>query len=67
MPRYAVSYIDWFDHDLTTIIVAADTPEKALQLHPKIGEFDINYSMNMENIKQQFFNCDAMVECVEIP
>lgn len=68
MPRYAVSYIDWFDHDLTTIIVEADSPIRALQLHPKIATFDIDYSSNsLEDIKRQALDTDCMVECVEIP
>jgi hypothetical protein len=67
MPRYAVSYIDWFDHDLTTKIISADSPQAAIKEHPKAADFDIDYTQSMESIKKQFFDCDAMIESVQIP
>jgi len=65
MKRWAVSYIDWFDHDLTTMIVYADDWSSALKQHPKVGEFEIDWN-SLESTKKQFWDCDAMVECVEI-
>lgn len=67
MKRWAVSYVDWFDHDLTTVIVVADSVANALQQHPKFATFEIDYSEGLEGIKRQAFDCDCMVECVEIP
>lgn len=67
MARYAVSYIDWFDHALTTLIVEADSIAKALQQHPKFSTLEIDYNKDLEDIKHQAFDCDCMVECVEIP
>lgn len=66
MKRWAVSYIDWFEHDLITLIVEAENVAHALQLHPKFATFDIDYSEGLEGIKEQAFDCDCMVECVEI-
>lgn len=66
MKRFAVSYIDWFEHDLTTVIVEAVDIAHALQLHPKFSSFDIDYSESLEGIKKQAFDCDCMVECIEI-
>lgn len=66
MRKFAVSYIDWFDHDLTTIIVRAPDWQHALQMHSKVKEFDIDWNASLDDVKKQFFDCDATVECVEI-
>ncbi len=64
--RWAVSHINWFDHNLTTVIVHAGTWVEALQMHPKIAEIEFEHCDNLEQCKTQAFDCDAMVECVEI-
>ena len=66
MKRWAVSYIDWFEHDLTTVIVQAETWQDALMLHPKIATFEWKTVPDLERFKMQAFDCDCMVECVEI-
>lgn len=74
MKRWAVSYISFSDNDLTTVVVSADDWFGALGQHPKLqGDADQTEWLNemrlldIESVKQEFFNGDAMVDCVEIP
>lgn len=62
MKRWAVSYIDWFDHELTTLIVSADDYRAA-----KIVAYEWIEVPDLERFKMQAFDVDCMVECVEIP
>jgi diacylglycerol kinase family enzyme len=66
MKRWAVSYIDWSDNDLTTVIVYADSVKDALWLHPKIASFEWSDSTDLDTLKREAFDCDCMIECVEI-
>ncbi len=65
MKRWAVSYIDFFDHNLTTVIVYAEDWQTALGLHPKTIGYEYN-EKSLEEAKTDFWNTDAMIECVEI-
>lgn len=65
MPRFAVSYIDWFDHDLSTKIVVASDWRAALELHPKIAGTELE-GETLEEVKTCAFDCDCMIEVVEI-
>lgn len=74
MPKYAASYIDWFDHELTTVIVEADCFHNAVLQHPKVASIvkdqpetkDDILKLNPENVKQMFFDMDSMVEAIRI-
>lgn len=65
--RYAVSYIDWYDHDLTTVIVEAKSALLALNKHPKIDDTLFDDCITVNDAKVVAFDADCMVESVEIP
>lgn len=66
MKRWAVSYIDLYDFELSTSIVEASNWKEALHKHPKInGEY--NYETDdIEQCKSKAFDEDFMFEVVEI-
>lgn len=63
--RWAVSHIDWFDHELTTIIVKAELWWQAAIQHEKIQLIGLPIS-SLEEAKQAAFDCDSMINVVEI-
>lgn len=66
--RYAVSHIDWYDHDLITVLVEADTWQAALAQHPKMAGNDLSdLPATLEEAKTYFFDQDAMIEITPIP
>lgn len=81
MPRYAVSHIDWFEHDLTTEVVTAPDMFEAIKLSPKAFErvshvfndsseqffSEPDNNKRLELLKQEAFNTDGMINVVEIP
>lgn len=67
MKRYAVARIDWFDNDLTIEIVSANDWREALTKHSK-SFFNDEYPVpsNINAAKQACFDCDGMMEVVEL-
>ena len=63
--RWAVSYINWYDHELTTVIVESESWHEALRQHPKLPSEGIDYT-SITKAKRSAFNMDSMVEVVEI-
>ena len=79
MKKYAVSYINFFNNELTIEIVEAETIKKAILKHSKLlaensdnGKVDeedwlhTNMPEELEEIKETFFDMDCMVDVVEI-
>lgn len=66
MKRWAVSHINFFDHDLTTIIVHAENWFAAMNKHEGIKSFELP-DTDLDAAKAEAFNCDMMVNVVEIP
>ena len=81
MPRYAVSHIDWSDNELTTDIVEAPSLLEAIKKSPKayaqvkhvfdaaVSFFDPDSTEaeRLDVLKTEAFNCDGMINVVEIP
>lgn len=65
--RFAVSHIDFFEHDLTTVIVSASNWYEALIQHPKIKP-EFGYpDDSIESAKIHAFDMDSMIHVEEIP
>ena len=71
MKLYACSYIDWFDYELTTEFVFAESAEAALRGWSKTKEmFPADRLLDdapLEILKKAAFDQDAMVNAVEVP
>ena len=71
--RYAVSYITFSENELTTVIVTAPDWFSALRMHPGLQKphsvewLDGMSKLDGDAIKSEFFDCDSMIECVEVP
>lgn len=65
MKRWAVGFYSTFDNVLTIEIVTGPTWVDAVQAHSGIdADFD---RTSLEKAKEDFFNCDAGLDVVEIP
>lgn len=70
--RWACSYIDWFDNELTTKIVRADSWFEAFCMaypdrRANILNVDEAVPETLEQAKENAFNCDSMIHVEEIP
>lgn len=68
---FAVSYIDFFNHELITEFHRADDWHTALCLHTKVCN-DAEYmgwlgEMDIEGAKEEAFNGDWLFDVVEVP
>ena len=68
MKRWAVGYVDCYDNTLTIEIISAETWDKALIAHSMIGSraADMIDTNSLGNTAQKFFDCDSLVDVVEI-
>lgn len=66
MKRWAVSCINFYDHDLTTIIVKAESWFEALMQHESVKGTKLP-DTDLDAAKEEAFNCDCMIEVIEIP
>ena len=69
MRTFAVSYINWFDHELDTQFIQAENEiEAACQRLLGAGyELDQEAFLTLEDVKHFAFDCDSMVHAVELP
>lgn len=70
--RWACSYIDWFDNELTTKIVCADNWLEAFKVaypnrYANITNSDESAPDTLEQAKENAFNSDSMIHVEEIP
>lgn len=66
MKRWAVGYFNAYDNTLKVEIVAAPTWQKAVQAHSQVGGIEFDQD-NLEQAKEDFFNCDSGLDVIEIP
>lgn len=72
LKRWACSYIDWYDNELTTKIVMAANWLDAFKLayptrYANITSSDESAPETLDQAKTNAFNCDSMVNVVEVP
>jgi len=65
MKRWAVGYYD-YDNGLTVEIVSGPTWVDAVKAHSNVSGIVFDPT-DLEEAKEDFFNCDAAIDCVEIP
>ena len=67
MPKYAIAHANLFDNELDIMFVEADSWQQALARGHFISEEDIANLNSIEELKEQFFNMDALIHVSEIP
>jgi len=73
MPKFAVGHIDWSNNDLIIEIVEAPTLMESFAKHSKWpwkndteGYGERILAMDVEDFKRECFDCDCMMDSVEI-
>lgn len=70
MKKFVVSYIDFFDNDLTSVIIEAsnefDSMIKYLEQYQNVELYDHPKIKDENDIKEFCFNCDAMINSIKI-
>lgn len=72
MNRYVVVYMNFFDNELKSEIIEAESPKQAIAAHSCIRDYDetLEWLMEMpddlESIKDDFFNSDQLIDVVEV-
>lgn len=70
--RYAVAYVNLFDNDLKIDIVEATDEKSALLKHSifqddqHMVEFVNSIDGDMDQVQEEMFNCDVLVQVKEI-
>lgn len=68
MKKFVVSYINFFSNDLESSIVEASNKIQSYMIFLKNKGFDVSdiEDLNEEELKQECFNMDFMVNSIEI-
>jgi len=71
MKKYAVGYINFSDNELTIEIVEAPNIYEAVKKHSQLQEDSLQkwiseMPQELQDIKEEFFNGDAMIDVKEI-
>jgi hypothetical protein len=67
MKKWAVGFIEWLNNDLTIVIVEAKDWKAALLQHPKVKDYTWDGCTSLEEHKIHAFDCDSMIDVVEVP
>lgn len=67
MKKFAVAYIDWFDHELKMSFVEAENELQALYFCAAINGMLIRDDISsVEDFQQECFDCDCMMAAKEV-
>ena len=67
MKKFAVGYINFFDNELIIEIIKAEDWFSALSNHSKFKDNKMYLpNTSLEDAKVEAFNCDSMIDVIEI-
>lgn len=68
---YAVSYINWYDHNLITEFHSGADWKEALRKHSMLAQSPFSEGEpipdDLDKMKQLCFDCDCMIEVIQVP